>query len=201
MANDDHKHTVEALLFASDFPLSIKKISEIIDDMTEEEAAEIVQGLQSEYENLGRGFILRHVAGGYEFVTKPDYAVWIKKLQAERRRTRLSHAGLEITAIIAYRQPVNRADIEKIRGVDSGGALRTLLERNLIKIAGRVESPGRPLIYKTTDEFLRFFGVNSLSDLPQLEEIEDIIQHGAKETGIAIEQLPIASGDSGSEEM
>jgi len=201
MANDEHRHIVEALLFASDFPLSIKKISEIIDDMTEEEAAEIVQELQTEYENLGRGFILRHVADGYEFVTKPDYVVWIKKLQRERRRTRLSQAGLEIIAIIAYRQPVNRADIEKIRGVDSGGPLRTLLERNLIKISGREKSPGRPILYRTTDEFLRFFGVNSLSDLPRLEEIEDLIQYDAKETGITFEQLPVASGDSGSEEM
>ncbi|KPK87076.1 hypothetical protein AMJ80_12650 [bacterium SM23_31] len=201
MANNDRKHIVEALLFASDFPLSVKKISEIIEDITEEDAAEIVRDLRTEYENLERGFILRHVAGGYEFVTRPEFAVWVKKLQAERRRSRLSRAGLEITAIVAYRQPVNRADIEKVRGVDSGGPLRTLLERNLIKIAGREKAPGRPLLYKTTDEFLRFFGINSLSDLPQLEEIEDIIQHDAKETGMAIEQLHVAGGNSGAEEM
>ena len=201
MAASDNKHIVEALIFASDFPVSIKKICQIIDDITVEEAEEVIQELQEDFEKLRRGFTIHQIAGGYEFVTLPEYALWVKKLLAHRRRMRLSRASLETAAIVAYQQPVTRAEIEKIRGVDCGAPLRTLLERSLIKIAGREKSPGRPLIYTTTEEFLRFFGVNSLVDLPQLEEIEDIIHHDAEKAGMALEQVYGTSGDSSPEEM
>ena len=201
MPESDRKQTIEALIFASDFPLSVTKICGIIDDLAEEGAAEIIRELQTEYERYDRGFTLRETAGGYEFVTQPEHAVWVRKLLAERRRMRLSRAGLETAAIIAYRQPVTRADVEKIRGVDSGGPLRTLLERKLIKIAGREKTPGRPIIYTTSEEFLRYFGVNSLADLPQLEEIQDIIHQDRPTASISREQLSLAGGDTGSEVM
>ena len=201
MTASGNKHIVEALIFASDFPVTIKKICQIIDDMTEEEAEEAIHELQEDFEKLRRGSTIHQIAGGYEFVTLPEYALWARKLLAHRRRMRLCRASLETAAIVAYRQPVTRTEIEKIRGVDCGAPLRTLLARSLIKIAGREKFPGRPLIYATTEGFLRFFGVNSLIDLPQLEEIEDIIHHDAEKAGMALEQVPGTGGDSSSEEM
>ena len=201
MANSDNKSLIEAIIFASDFPVTAKKICEVVDDVEEEEAEELIRELQTEYETAQRGFKLMEIAGGFEFVTRSEYAIWVKKLFADKRRTRLSRAGLETVAIVAYRQPVTRSDIERIRGVESGGPLRTLLERNLIKISGREKSPGRPLIYRTTDEFLRYFGINDLSDLPHIEEIEDIIQKDEEKTEVTLEQLSLSGGSSSAEEV
>jgi len=189
------------LIFASDFPLSLRKISQIIDDLSEAEAGEIVEELREDYTAMNHGFFLQKVAEGYEFVTRPEMSVWIQRLMAGRRKHRLSRAGLETVSIIAYNQPVTRAEIEKIRGVDCGGPLRTLLERNLIVIAGREKLPGRPLIYKTSAEFLRYFGIDSLSDLPRLEEIEEIIHYGGEQPSGTLEQLSIEGGSSSPEEM
>ena len=194
---NEHKNIIEALIFASHFPVSIAKICEVIDDIEESEAVAVIEELEREYSGDSRGIMLKHTAGGYEFVTKPEYALWVKRLAADRKRMRLSRPSLETAAIIAFRQPISRMEIEKIRGVDSGGPLRTLLERRLIRISGREKSPGRPLIYATSEEFLRFFGVNSLVDLPRLEEIEDIIRYDAGQTEVALESLSFPGGDSG----
>jgi len=201
MADNEHKNIVEALIFAADFPIPISKICQIIDDIGESEAASIIEELEKDYSGNNRGMMLKQTAGGYEFVTKPEYALWVKRLAVDKRRMRLSRPSLETAAIIAFRQPISRVEIEKIRGVDSGGPLRTLLERRLIQIAGREKSPGRPLLYVTSNEFLHFFGVNSLSDLPQLEEIEDIIRYDAGQTEVALESLSLPGRDSGAEEM
>jgi len=199
--NNGNKQVIEALIFASDFPLSVKKICQIIEDVTEEEAEELIEELRKNYTNAEHGFFLQKTAGGYEFVTRAEYRVWINRLMAGRRKNRLSRAALETAAIIAYHQPVTRAGIEKIRGVDSGGTLRTLLDRSLITITGREKAPGRPLIYKTSEEFLRYFGIDSVIDLPRLEEIEEIIHHGGEQTGVSFEQLSFESGDSLPEEV
>ncbi len=200
MAGNGTKQIVEALIFASDKQISVKTICQIVDDLTEQEAQEIISELEKEFKDSDRGIVLKNVAGGYEFVTAPQYAVWVQKLMSDKKRSRLSRAGLELAAIVAYRQPIIRAEIEKIRGVDCGAPLRTLLERNLIKIAGREKAPGRPLIYATTDEFLHYFGINSLEDLPKLEEIEEIMYHDAEKAGLSIEQLSFSSGNSSPEE-
>ena len=201
MPDNGYKQIIEALIFASDFPISVKKICQIIDDASEDEIMELINELISEYEKIERGIILKASAGGYEFVTRPEQAVWIRKLHDDRKRNKLSHAGLETVALIAYRQPITRVDIENVRGVDSGGTLRTLLERKLIIIAGREKSPGRPLIYKTSDSFLRYFGVNSLDDLPRIEEIGELVKHGEEEENIPVEQLSISGGDSSEKKM
>ena len=200
MADIETKQIVEALIFASDVPISIKKICQIVDDLIESEAETIVGAIEKKFDNDSSGFILKKVAGGYEFVTAPRFALWIQKLASDKKRTRLSQAGLEIAAIIAYRQPIIRAEIEKIRGVDCGGSIRTLLDKKLITIAGREKLPGRPLIYTTTNEFLHYFGVDTLEDLPKLEEIEEIMYHDAEKTGFSFEQISVSGGNSGSEE-
>ena len=200
MTGNGTRQIVEALIFASDKPISVKTICQIVDDLTEQEVQEIISDLEKGIEGSDRGIILKNVAGGYEFVTAPQYAVWVQKLMSDKKRSRLSRAGLELAAIVAYRQPIIRAEIEKIRGVDCGAPLRTLLERNLIKIAGREKAQGRPLIYATTDEFLHYFGINSLVDLPKLEEIEEIMYHDAEKAGLSIEQLSFSSRNSSPEE-
>ncbi len=200
MTGNGTKQIVEALIFASDKPINVKTICQIVDDLTEQEVQEIISDLEKGIEGSDRGIILKNVAGGYEFVTAPQYAVWVQKLMSDKKRSRLSRAGLELAAIVAYRQPIIRAEIEKIRGVDCGAPLRTLLERNLIKIAGREKAQGRPLIYATTDEFLHYFGINSLVDLPKLEEIEEIMYHDAEKAGLSIEQLSFSSRNSSPEE-
>ncbi len=198
---NDHKKTIEALIFASDFPLSEKKIAEIVGDLNENDAGGIIKEIQQEFKELDRGFLLEKVAGGYEFITRKEYSGIINRLMAGRRKNRLSRAALETLALIAYNQPITRVDIDKVRGVDSGGPLRTLLERKLISIAGREKAPGRPLIYKTTDDFLRYLGLDSIDELPKTEEIEDILQNDKISEELEIEQLSVESGDSGEEEV
>lgn len=201
MSDYGQKRIVEALIFASDFPIPVKKLGEILNEISESEIAGIIEELKEEYSNSQRGFFLNAAAGGFEFVTHPDHAVWVNKLLDKKRNSRLSHASLETVAITAYRQPLTRLDIENIRGVDSGGPLRTLLDRNLILIAGREKSPGRPLIYKTSEDFLRYFGINSLDDLPQMEEIKDILSHEEDKMPGTPEQLFISGGDSSPAEV
>ncbi len=201
MGKTDIKRIIEALIFASDFPLSLEKIGEILGDISQNDLVELVEEIQAEYEQMERGFVLDKVAGGYEFVTKSELSGFVNKLLAGRRKNRMSRAGLETIAIIAYHQPITRGDVEKTRGVDCGGPIRTLLERKLIGIAGREKVPGRPLIYITTDEFLRYFGIVDLNDLPKMEEIEEILKNDRDKESVKIEQLSIKSGNSGQEKM
>jgi len=175
MASTQLKRTVEALLFASDKPISSTKIRSAIgdDDIPVEE---IVEQLNEEYSNTERAFFIMEVAGGYQLVTQKEFEPYIKQLYVSSARMRLSQAALETLSIIAYKQPVSRPDIDAIRGVNSDGVLRTLLERDLIVVKGREEQPGRPLLYGTSDEFLRYFGLKSLKDMPKLREIDDLLQ-------------------------
>ncbi len=165
------KGIVETLLFITDKPLSIEKLVEIINDpeVTPQIVAEVVKELQSEYAQ-NSALEIRDIAGGVQFATKPQYSEYVRRLYRERVLLRLSPASIETLAIIAYRQPITKAEIEEIRGVDTTSVLETLLERRLIKIVGRKEVPGRPLLYGTTQEFLKYFGLNSLTDLPPLDQ-------------------------------
>ena len=169
---DDLKPIIEALIFVSDVPLSEAKLKEIVGNgLDGPQIRSCVAALNDEYRKEGRSFEIIRVAQGYQMVTRKEYGDWASRLYKGRSRTRLSRAALETVAIIAYRQPIIRAGIEAIRGVGVDGVLATLLERNLIRIAGRQPGLGRPLLYATSREFLRYFGLDRIEDLPTLKEV------------------------------
>ena len=167
----DIKPILEGLIFVSESPVRLETLVEVLSEATRGVILDVIDQIKAEYENSPRGIELVEVAGGYQFRTKPGLAQWISRLK-KMKSVRLSQAALETLAIVAYRQPVIRPVIEEVRGVDSGGVLRTLLERDLIKIVGRKDLPGRPIIYGTTKTFLEKFSLNTLSDLPTLQEIQ-----------------------------
>ena len=167
--------TVEALLFASDAPLPAERLAELVGFLGREEAEQAVSELNSKYEQNGSSFRIREIAGGYQMYTLPEYSDWIEAMYAKVRKQRLSKAALETLSLIAYKQPVTRVEIDLIRGVQSDAALKTLLERELVAITGRAQTVGRPLLYGTTDQFLIHFGLNDLSELPKLKELETVV--------------------------
>ena len=167
---------VEALLFSADEPLTSEKISGVLTFVSPEQVKSIIDQLNQKYTDNGHSFRIREIAGGFQVYTLPEYALWIENLWAKTRWQRLSRPALETLAIVAYRQPIVKGEIDKIRGVQSDGTLRTLLERDLIEIKGREKSPGRPLLYQTTEKFLSFFGINDLKELPQLEELKTVLE-------------------------
>jgi len=173
MEQQEIKNIIETLLFITDEPISIEKFKDVfLNEITENQILESIQQIKQEHISSNSPIELKEIAGGYQFATKKEYGPWIRRLFKEKITLRLSPPSLETLSIIAYKQPITRAEIEEIRGVDSSGPLETLLERKLIRITGRKETVGRPLLYSTTKEFLRYFGLNSLSDLPSLEELE-----------------------------
>ncbi|MFQ5602914.1 MAG: SMC-Scp complex subunit ScpB [bacterium] len=169
------KQIVEALVLASDVPISDHKIASYVEELSPKQVQKIVEELNSEYSTQNRAFFVTKVAGGYQINTRKEFAPWIKKMFKGRSKPKLSQAALESLAITAFRQPISRAEIDAIRGVHSGGVLKNLMERNLIAIAGRSEGLGKPLLYGTTGEFLRYFGINDISELPKPREIEEIM--------------------------
>ena len=173
MKEEEAKSIIESVLFVSGEPIALDTLKEILEQ--EESVVErLVKELISEYSLKNSGLFVVEVAGGIQMVTNPDCAPWVKKLLATAVPSRLSQQSLETLAIIAYKQPIIKAEIEAIRGVNSDGVVRTLLERRQIKILGRKEVPGRPLMYGTTREFLQCFGLKDLSELPTLKEFRDI---------------------------
>ena len=160
---------VEALLFASDTPVEAERIQEVLDLGSAAEARTLVLDLRARYEGEDRGLQIVEVGGGFRMVTRPEVAPWLVRLAKSRTRSRLSRSALETLAIVAYRQPVSRPEIDMVRGVNSETVLEGLLDRRLIRIAGRKDAPGRPFLYETTREFLVAFGLRELSELPQLE--------------------------------
>lgn len=170
---DNLKAIIESLLFASDIPLTIDKIKSILEIPDRKDIRKALTFLGEEYESGGRGFFLAEVAGGFQLRTHPEYREWVRRLK-ETRPARLSRQAMETLAIIAYKQPVLRSDLEHLRGVDCGGTLRTLMERKLIRVLGRKDLPGRPLIYGTTKQFLAIFDLKDLNDLPSLKELKDL---------------------------
>jgi segregation and condensation protein B len=162
-------NVLEALLFASDTPIEAARIQEVLDLDSAAAARELVDALARRLDGEGRALQLIEVGGGFRLVTRPEVAPWLIKLQRSKTRSRLSRPALETLAIIAYRQPVSRPDVDAVRGVNSEGVLDNLLERRMIRIAGRRDSPGRPFLYETTRDFLVAFGLRDLSDLPKVE--------------------------------
>ena len=160
---------VEAMLFASDVPLEAERIREVLDLENAAAARGLVEELIARYEGEPRGLAIVEVGGGYRMVTRPELAPWLVRLARARTRVRLSRPALETLAIIAYKQPVSRPELDAVRGVNSEAVLDNLLERRLIRIGGRKEAPGRPFLYETTREFLVAFGLRDLNDLPRVE--------------------------------
>jgi len=160
---------VEALLFASDTPVEAARLQEVLDLESAAAARELVETLRRRLDAEGRALQVVEAGGGFRLVTRPEIAPWLVKLARSRTRSRLSRPSLEALAIIGYRQPVSRPEVDAIRGVNSDAVLENLLERRLIRIAGRKESPGRPFLYETTREFLVAFGLRDLGDLPKVE--------------------------------
>lgn len=167
------KNIIESMLFVSEDPLTIDRIKNVLTFADTKEIRNALKVLLDEYESRKGGFFLHEVAGGYQIRTRPEYTEWIKRLVKPNPR-RISKASLETLAIIAYKQPVIRSDIEHIRGVDCGGVIRMLLERKLVRVLGRKKIPGRPLIYATTKQFLETFDLKDLKDLPTPKEIEEL---------------------------
>ena len=165
------KPILESLFFVSDSPIRLETLVEILPESNKEAILGGIRQIRAEYEDLSRGIELTEISGGYQFRTKPRWAGWVSRLK-KTKAIKLSQAALETLAIVAYRQPIIRPAIEEIRGVDSGSVLHTLLGKGLIKIMGRKDLPGRPIVYGTTKAFLELFNLNTLSDLPTLKEIQ-----------------------------
>jgi segregation and condensation protein B len=165
------KNIIESLLFVADAPLSLDRIREVLESEDAKDIRSALEALAQEYEHRKGGIFLSEVAGGYQIRTRPEYHEYVKRLLKPNPQ-RLSNASLETLAIIAYKQPVIRSDIEHLRGVDCGGVLRVLMEKKLVRVLGRKEIPGRPLIYATTKHLLEVFELKNLKDLPSPKEIE-----------------------------
>jgi len=185
------KQIIEALLFAANAPLSLSRLAQIVGKYP----LEIIQAidvLNQDYEATGRTFRIHQVSAGYQLYTQPDYGQWVRSLFQQTHRVRLSKPSLEVLAIIAYEQPTTKPEIEKLRGVDSSGPIMTLLERKLIQVEGRAKKPGNPFLYRTTKEFLRYFGINELTDLPRKEDLEQFLSHRHEELKTSEEIEPRA---------
>lgn len=175
MQDSEIRKIIEALLFASPEPLTQSKVNGIFNPDTPN-LKEVVLKLNEQYVHDDHAFEINKVAGGYQLVSRQEYEHFIRKMLSKSGRLALSSAALDSLAIIAYKQPIGRYEVEAIRGVDSSGVLKTLLNRNLIKIKGRDSGPGRPLLYQTTNKFLEHFGLNRLSDMPKLKEITELME-------------------------
>ena len=170
MDKESLKPLIETIIFAADHPISFEKLMNVLEGEKRDEARLALNELINEYAASNRGILIEEVAGGYQIRTRPEFAPWLRRL-FKIGYQKLSKASMETLAMIAYKQPITRMEIEELRGVDSGGVLKTLMDRNLIKIIGRKELPGRPVVYGTTKEFLEVFDLKDLACLPTLKEI------------------------------
>jgi segregation and condensation protein B len=169
------KSAIEALLYIAGNPLSLDKLKNVFEEETTPEQIEAqVQALRQDYIDRNAGIALVEVAGGYQFATQPENAGWIRKFRTVKVSSKLSRPALETLAIVAYKQPITRTEVELVRGVNIGGIMRNLMERRLVKIVGKKDVPGKPMMYGTTIEFLQYFGLKDLSALPTLKEFQEL---------------------------
>lgn len=172
MEKTEVKRIIEALLFAADQPITEKDLKNILGEIVEDHnVAQLVEEMSAELARVGSPVEIKYVAGGWQLATRREFSPWIRRLYREKTTLKLSPSALETLSVIAYKQPITRSDIEEIRGVECGGVLETIMERKLIKIVGRKETIGRPLLYGTTQEFLKHFGLGHLSELPPIQDI------------------------------
>lgn len=165
-------NVLEALLFSTHHPLTTQRLADLMELPKQPPLRKAIKALNVAYEGSGRSFRIEQVAGGYQMLTLPEHGETLKKLHQKEIDTKLSKSAVETLAIIAYKQPILRADVEAIRGVMCGETIRSLMEKHLVRIGGRAELPGRPILYGTTKRFLELFGLNTLKDLPQAEELQ-----------------------------
>jgi segregation and condensation protein B len=182
--SENKRQIIEAVIFGSDEPLTIRQIQDIFwqsDNngprfrVKEEEILNTIRELNAEYVQTGRPFRIIQVAGGFQYATMPEFAEWLGRMIKEKSRRKLTQATIETLSVIAYKQPVTKPEIEAIRGVNADYAIQKLMERGLVTIVGRAATPGRPLLYGTTQDFLKHFGINDLSELPKPREIDEIM--------------------------
>jgi len=176
MSEDNLKSVIEALLFAAENPLTIEQAKNALGNLDAVSVRRLLEELKAEYEQTNRGIRLVEVAGGFQMITAPTAAVFLKKLFKQRRAERLSKPSLETLAIIAYKQPVTKLEIESLRNVNVDGVMKSLLDKNLIRISGRKKAPGRPFVFGTSRQFLEYFGLKSLDDLPKMAEFPAMAQ-------------------------
>lgn len=174
------KQIIEALLFASSKPMNVGELRKVLRGLTPKQIETYVTEIKETYDREKRSFQIVEIAGGYEILTRKEFAPWILKVELQKKARQATQSALETLAILAYKQPITRAEIEDLRGVDVSGVVTTLMERALIKIVGRKEVPGRPFLYGTTDKFLEHFGLKSLQDLPSIDEIKVIVEKSVK---------------------
>ena len=165
------KAIIECLIFTSEIPLTVDKIRNVVEDISKKEIKELIEELMVEYQNQDRGIFIREVAHGYQFCTKSEYSLWVQKFR-KTKPYHLSQATLETLAIVTYKQPVTKAEVEAIRGVDCSGVLKSLMDKKLVTILGKKDVIGRPFLYGTTPKFLEVFGLDKLANLPSIEAIE-----------------------------
>ncbi|MBI4683769.1 MAG: SMC-Scp complex subunit ScpB [Nitrospirae bacterium] len=171
MEDREKKYLLEAILLIAGEPLGVSALKEAT-EIPDAEIEKIMSELISDYRERNGGILIAEIANGYQMITNPEYAAWLRKFKASSTLVKLSLPALETLSIIAYKQPLIKAEIEQLRGVNADGVVKTLLDRRLIKIMGRKEAPGRPLLYGTTKEFLQYFGLKDLTELPTLKDIE-----------------------------
>ena len=191
-ANTHIKGIIESLLFTSEKPVVLEQIKEAVEGIDTRDIREIINSLQKEYQGRKSGMVIVEIAGGYQMLTNPEYALYVKKFYHSKHKEKLSKPALETLAIIAYKQPVSRLDIELIRGVNSDGVVIHLLGKDLIKIVGRKDVPGRPYLYGTTKQFLEYFGLKSLDDLPKLEDFSSLQEPQGEEEKQTAQSAPAA---------
>ncbi|MBI4424446.1 MAG: SMC-Scp complex subunit ScpB [Elusimicrobia bacterium] len=172
MENAELKTAIESLLFITDRPLPVAQLGKLVGEKDQARLKTLIEELRQDYEGRGAGMQVLEIAEGFQMASRPAQAAFIRKLYADRMTMKLSTAALETLSIVAYKQPITRAEIEQIRGVEVIAALETLLEKRLLKVVGRKETVGRPLLYGTTSDFLRHFGLKSLSELPPVESFK-----------------------------
>ena len=191
---------VEAVLFASDEPLTAAEIARADESLDEDRVEAALAALAATYDDSGRAFELREVAGGFQVLTRSEFAPYLERFDTVAKPTRLSGPALEALAIVAYRQPISRIEVEYVRGVNSSGVLRTLLDRELIHVAGRGEGVGRPVLYGTTRRFMEHFGFASIDDLPRPEELPVVLRERAPLRDPDPEETPEEEPSPGDEE-
>lgn len=172
MTENNLKAVIEALLFACDKPLPLERMRNVLDNMDAAQIRGILEELKSDYEKSERGVRIVEIAGGFQIITAPSFAPFLKKLYKERHAEKLSKPALETLAIIAYKQPVTKLEVESLRSVNVDGVFYSLIDKGLIRVAGRKKAPGRPKVYGTTARFLEYFGLKSLEELPKIENFK-----------------------------
>lgn len=181
MSQDTTRNVIEALIFSSEKPLPIEQIKKVLDNLEATDIRRIIEELKKEYEDNNRGIRIVEIAGGFQMITAPEFATFLKKLYKQRRPEHLSKPALETLAIVAYKQPVTKFEIESLRSVNIDGVVDNLMDKGLIRIAGRKKAPGRPYVFGTTRQFLEYFGLKSLEELPKIENFAKLADEKLEE--------------------